>query len=83
MGLVPAWWKKELRELPSTFNARADTVAEKPIFRSAYKARRCVIPATGGEGLSTTIIICRPSASPAWLPRTGSSTLRSAESMHF
>ena len=30
-GLVPSWRKKPLRELPSTFNARAETGAEKPI----------------------------------------------------
>jgi putative SOS response-associated peptidase YedK len=46
-GLVPSWWKKELRDMPSTFNARAETVAEKPMFRAAFKARRCVIPASG------------------------------------
>ena len=46
-GLVPSWWKKPLNELPSTFNARAETVAEKPMFRSAFKSRRCVIPASG------------------------------------
>jgi putative SOS response-associated peptidase YedK len=46
-GLVPSWWKKPLSELPSTFNARAEAVAEKPMFRSAFKARRCVIPASG------------------------------------
>src|SRR5512136_1995477 len=43
-GLVPSWWKKPLNELPSTFNARAETVAEKPMFRSAFKGRRCIIP---------------------------------------
>lgn len=46
-GLVPSWWKKELRELPSTFNARAETVAAKPMFRAAFKARRCIVPASG------------------------------------
>jgi putative SOS response-associated peptidase YedK len=46
-GLVPSWWKKPLNELPSTFNARAETVAEKPMFRSAFKSRRCIIPASG------------------------------------
>lgn len=44
--LVPAWWKKELKDLPPMFNARAETVAEKPSFRSAFKSRRCLIPAT-------------------------------------
>lgn len=46
-GLVPSWWKKPLNELPSTFNARAETLAETPMFRSAFKARRCIIPASG------------------------------------
>lgn len=46
-GLAPSWWKKPLRELPATFNARAETIAEKPMFRSAFAARRCIIPASG------------------------------------
>lgn len=46
-GLVPPWWKKTLKELPATFNARAETVAEKPTFRSAFQSRRCIIPASG------------------------------------
>ncbi len=46
-GLVPSWWKKPLRELPATFNARAETVTVKPAFRSAFRSRRCVIPASG------------------------------------
>jgi putative SOS response-associated peptidase YedK len=46
-GLVPTWWKKTLKELPSTFNARAETVASKPMFRAAFKRSRCLIPASG------------------------------------
>lgn len=36
-GLIPSWWKKPLKELPATFNARSDTVAEKPMFRAAFQ----------------------------------------------
>jgi putative SOS response-associated peptidase YedK len=46
-GLVPAWWKKPLKDLPATFNARAETVADKPMFRDAFMRRRCIIPASG------------------------------------
>lgn len=46
-GLVPSWWKKPLKELPATFNARAETIAQKPMFRAAFKSRRCIIPASG------------------------------------
>jgi putative SOS response-associated peptidase YedK len=36
-GLVPSWWSKPLKELKlATFNARAETVAKKPFFRSAF-----------------------------------------------
>jgi len=44
-GLIPGWWKKTAKEVPSTFNARAETVAQKPMFRSAFKRTRCIVPA--------------------------------------
>jgi putative SOS response-associated peptidase YedK len=47
-GLIPNWWSKPLKELKAaTFNARAETVAEKPMFREAFERRRCLIPASG------------------------------------
>ena len=45
-GLVPIWAKPESK-LPLMINARAETVATKPAFRSAFKTRRCIVPATG------------------------------------
>lgn len=45
-GLVPSWAKD-----PSIgsrmINARAETAAEKPAFRKAFRARRCLVPADG------------------------------------
>jgi putative SOS response-associated peptidase YedK len=47
-GLVPYWWNKPLKEMRlATFNARAETVATKPMFRDAFKSKRCLIPASG------------------------------------
>jgi putative SOS response-associated peptidase YedK len=46
-GLVPSWWKKSLKDVPATFNARAETVADKPMFRDAFRRHRCIIPASG------------------------------------
>ncbi len=45
-GLIPAW-AKEARFGARTINARAETVAEKPAFRAAFRARRCLVPADG------------------------------------
>jgi putative SOS response-associated peptidase YedK len=45
-GLLPTW-TKDPKQAPLLNNARAETVAEKASFRVAFKARRCVIPASG------------------------------------
>lgn len=45
-GLIPAW-SEEPRVKYSTINARAETVAEKPTYRQAFRQRRCLIPADG------------------------------------
>jgi len=45
-GLIPSW-AKDAKIAYSTINARADTVATKPAFRSAFKKRRCLVLADG------------------------------------
>jgi len=45
-GLVPSW-AKDPAIGNRMINARAETVAEKPAYRSAYKHRRCIVLADG------------------------------------
>jgi hypothetical protein len=61
-GLIPSWWSKPLKEMKlATFNARAETVATKPMFRSAFKRNRCLIPVAGRK---TALVLHRA----GWLP---------------
>ncbi len=51
-GLLPFWWKPSAKHTSPgrfqrmTFNARGETIHEKPTFRAAFKSRRCLIPWT-------------------------------------
>jgi len=45
-GLVP-WWSAPEDARSGPINARAETVASKPAFREAFRARRCLIVADG------------------------------------
>jgi|GEM_PF-2749984 len=51
-GLLPRWWKptakapKRQGYQRHCFNARSETVADKPSFREAFKRRRCLMPAS-------------------------------------
>ena len=45
-GLIPSW-VKDAKIAYSTINARSDTAATKPAFRSALKKRRCLVLADG------------------------------------
>ncbi len=45
-GFVPAW-ARDPETLRRPINARGETVSAKPMFREAYRHRRCLIPADG------------------------------------
>jgi putative SOS response-associated peptidase YedK len=45
-GLIPSW-AKDRKMGSKLINARAETVAEKPAFRSAFRKRRCLVVADG------------------------------------
>jgi putative SOS response-associated peptidase YedK len=45
-GLIPSW-AKNVSAGSRMINARAETIAEKPSFRAAFKRRRCLILADG------------------------------------
>lgn len=45
-GLVPSW-AQEISIGSRMINARAETLLEKPSFRTAFQKRRCIIPANG------------------------------------
>jgi len=45
-GFIPSWAKERRTDRP-LINARGETLAEKPSFKSSYKRRRCLLPANG------------------------------------
>lgn len=45
-GLIPPW-STDPRTGAKMFNARSETVGEKPAFRESFASRRCLIPANG------------------------------------
>jgi putative SOS response-associated peptidase YedK len=45
-GLLPSWSADE-RSAAKMINARAETITEKPAFKTAFERRRCLIPANG------------------------------------
>lgn len=84
-GLVPAWAK----EMPASLliNARAETIAEKPSFRGAFRHHRALMPASGfyewqtiGKGAKQPFLIRRRDGRPfamaaiwdTWMPAGGS-----------
>lgn len=45
-GLIPSW-SKDASRASRMINARSETVADKPAYRSAFRKRRCLVPADG------------------------------------
>jgi putative SOS response-associated peptidase YedK len=45
-GLIPHWAKFRDMDV-SAFNARVETLSQKPFFRDPFKSKRCIIPASG------------------------------------
>jgi len=71
-GLVPSW-SKDPKIGGRMINARAETIAEKPSFRSAFVKRRCIIPVDGfyewaqprnGSGAKQPMFISRVDGAP-------------------
>ena len=60
-GLIPGWLK-DPSQGPRPFNARAETVADKPSFRASWRHRRCLIPASSffEKGRTVRRIDCQP-----------------------
>jgi putative SOS response-associated peptidase YedK len=46
-GLVPSWASSPKLQAGALINARVETAADKPAFRTAYARYRCLIPADG------------------------------------
>ena len=83
-GLVPSW-AKDLKVAARLINARAETAAQKPSFRAAFKRRRCLILADGfyewhgDKGNKQPYFITTPSKGPfafaglweTWKNKTG------------
>ncbi len=75
-GLVPSW-AKDLSVGARAFNARAETVAAKPAFRTALAKRRCLVPADAfyewkksGAGTEPAVLLAGAGGAGAGLVRT-------------
>ena len=45
-GLIPAWSKNKAIS-PQLYNARAETINDKPSFHGPFNRKRCLVPADG------------------------------------
>jgi putative SOS response-associated peptidase YedK len=87
-GLVP-FWAKDISIGNRMINARAESIAEKPAFREAFKNRRCLIPAdgfyewTGTAGKKQPVFVALPDRKPfafaglweTWINKKGGNSI--------
>ncbi|VFN03540.1 MAG: Putative SOS response-associated peptidase YedK [Candidatus Kentron sp. G] len=64
-GLLPGWMKKTTDA--KLFNARSETILEKPAFRTAFRRSRCLIPANGFYEWKTVRENGRPVKQPYYI----------------
>lgn len=69
-GLIP-FWAKDAKIASNCINARGDGIATKPAYRAAFRARRCVVPASGfyewtGEGAARAPYAIVPADAPCF-----------------
>ena len=72
-GLIPARAKDASRQ-SNAINARVESIAEKPTFKSAFKSRRCLIPATGYYEWATELGQYKPKQ-PFYISNTDESSI--------
>ncbi|WP_368412656.1 SOS response-associated peptidase [Dongia sp.] len=89
-GLIPPW-SKEGKASYATFNARAESVREKPSYAQPFAKRRCIVPAdgfyewTGPKGAKIPHLFERQDGAllalaglhESWRARDGSETIQS------
>jgi putative SOS response-associated peptidase YedK len=72
-GLIPSWAKDATRQ-SNAINARVESIAEKPSFKSAFRSRRCLIPATGYYEWATELGQYKPKQ-PFYISNTDKSSI--------
>ncbi|MGW6917485.1 SOS response-associated peptidase [Kitasatospora sp. NPDC054939] len=82
-GLVPQWAKSPETAV-KMINARSDTVHEKPAYRQAFAARRCLVPVDGYyEWQTVPVERGRPRKQPYFVSRADGAPLALAGLYEF
>lgn len=72
-GIIPSWAKDASRQV-NAINARVESIALKPSFKSAFKSRRCLIPVTGYYEWATELGEYKPKQ-PFYISNKDASTI--------